>query len=179
MKFQSKVFALLVSLFLCSAIAFGAEVHSDYDRNRNLSDLRTFRFAEQAQKTQKESSGADELAVKRLQSALQRNLYVIGMEKMESSPDFTVTFVSGARKQAQVHSTGRPLLGIRTVRVDEAVAGTAAVEFRDGRTGELIWRGSVSGVIDPDKSEEKINDGIKKLMERFAKDREKQRKGGR
>jgi len=62
------------------------------------------------------------------------------------------------------------------VWVDQYAEGTAIVEFRDSKSGELVWRGFVTGTVDPDKSDEKISKGIKKLIERFAKDREKQKK---
>lgn len=66
-----------------------------------------------------------------------------------------------------------------SVRFDQYVEGTAIVEFRDAKSGELIWRGFVSDTVDPEKSEQKINKGIKKLMERFARDCEKQQKAER
>lgn len=167
--------ALLVSLLFMN-IGAAAEVKSDYDRSFDLSQIQSFRFADQSRRSPKDALVADELAAKRLSSAIQANLIALGMRQQKAGVDFEVSYFAKVRNRTQVTTSGLPRWGRGAVWVDQYAEGTAIVEFRDTKSGELIWRGFVTGAVDPEKSEEKINKGIKKLMERFAKDREKQRK---
>lgn len=166
---------LAILLLSVSAIA-AAEVKSDYDRGFDLSKLQSFRFAEQGRRNPKDVLAHDEMAAKRLHSAIQTNLVGIGMQHQQTGADFEVSYYATVRNQTEVTTSGRPRWGMGSVWVDQYAEGTAIVEFRDGKSGELVWRGFVTGTVDPDKSEEKISKGIKKLIERFAKDREKQKK---
>lgn len=169
---------VLLALLLCVSTVMAAEVKSDYDHGFDLSKLQSFRFADHNRRNPKDALAADEMAAKRLRSAIEKNMVALGMQQQASAADFEISYFATLRNQAQITTSGRPRWGMGSVWVDQHVEGTAIVEFRDARSGELIWRGFVTGTVDPDKSEEKINKGIKKLIERFAKDREKQRKSG-
>jgi len=170
---KTVIATLLAVLAACQVAA--ADVKSDYDRAFDLSKLQSFRFSEQGRRNPKDALAADEIVAKRLRSAIQSNLTGLGMQQQENA-DFEIAYFATLRNQAQVTTSGRPRWGMGSVWVDQYVEGTAIVEFRNAKSGELIWRGFVTGTVDPDKSEEKINKGIKKLIERFSKDREKQKK---
>jgi hypothetical protein len=137
--------------------------------------LRSFKFADQSQRSAKDALAGNELIAKRIQSAIQSNLTANGLQPQESGPDFLIVYYAGVRNRAQISTTGRPLWAGR-VWVDEYAEGTAVVEFRNAKTHDLIWRGFVTEAVDPSKSEEKINKTIKKVIERFIRDREKQQK---
>lgn len=169
----------LLALLFCAGTTFATEVKSDYDRNFNLANLHSFRFSDQTRRGPKDALAANELVAKRLHTAIQNNLVALGMEQQDARPDFEIAYYAGVRNRTQVTTSGLPRLGLGNVWVDQYAEGTAIVEFRDAKSGDLIWRGFVTEAIDPNKSEEKINKGIKKLIERFAKDREKQQKAGR
>ena len=169
---------LSLSLLFASAVS-AAEVKSDYDRAFDLAKLQSFRFAEQGRRSPKDALAADEMTDKRLRAALRSNLVALGLQDQPAGADFVVSYFASLRNQTQITTSGRPRWGMGAVWVDQHMEGTAVVEFRDARSGELIWRGFTTGAVDPDKSEEKINKGIKRLIERFAKDREKQKKLGR
>jgi len=168
---------LLLSLCLAGAV-LAAEVKSDYDRAFDLSKLQSFRFVEQSRRNPKDALAADEIADKRIRAALKKNLIALGMRHEQAAADFEIAYFASLRNQTQVTTSGRPRWGMGAVWVDQYVQGTAVVEFRDAKSGELIWRGFTTATVDPDKSEAKINKGVKNLVERFAKDREKQRKAG-
>jgi len=168
-------FAIMV---LTTASFAAADIKSDYDRGYSLDKLHFFRFAEMPQRFPADALTGDEIVSKRLRNAIERNLISAGYAAVANA-DFVVTYRAALRNQAQVTTSGFPRLGGGRVLVDNYTLGTVIVEFRDAKSGDLVWRGSVSGAIDPDKSEEKINDGIKKLIDRFQKDRERQRKTSR
>ena len=172
------IFPVLVAIFwLLPFAAAAADIKSDYDRNFNLAKLQSFKFVEQTQRSAKDALAGNELVAKRIQNALRQNLVAIGVNEREANPDFVVTYFAGLRNRTQVTTSGRPLWAGR-VWVDQYAEGTAVVEFRDAKRGELVWRGLVTEAVDPNKSEEKINKGVKKLIERFVKDRERQQRAG-
>jgi Domain of unknown function (DUF4136) len=168
--------AIMLSLFPLAACA--AEVKSDYDRSFSLSNLRSFKFLDQTQRSAKDALAENELAAKRIQSVIQKNLVGLGMEQREITVDFMIVYYAGLRNRAQITTSGRPLWPGGRIWVDQYAEGTAIVEFRDAKSGDLIWRGLVTEAVDPNKSEEKFNKAIKKLIERFVKDREKQQRTG-
>jgi len=165
--------------FLLAGATFAADVKSDYDRACDLSKLASFTFSEQSRRSAKDALAGNELVAKRLRNAIQTNLVAIGMQQHEAQPDFEVSYYAAQRNQLQVSTSARPRWGTGSVWVNQYVEGTAIVEFRDAKSRELLWRGYVMGAVDPNKSEQRINDGIKKLIARFTKDREKQRAGKR
>lgn len=169
-------FVRLFAVALVLSATCAAEVKSDYDREFDLAKLHAFSFADQSRRPPRDALSRNGLVAKRLRAAIHQNLVALGMEQRDADADFEIAYFATARNQVQVTTTGRPRWA-GNVWVDEYVEGTAIVEFRDAKSGELVWRGFVTGAVNPDKSEENVNKGIKKLMERFAKDREKQRKG--
>lgn len=168
----------LFTILVLASASFAADIKSDYDHGYSLEKLRYFRFAEIAQRSPADALAGDEIVLKRLRNAIERNLISAGYAHVANA-DFVVTYQAVLRNQAQVTTSGFPRLGGGRVWVDNYTLGTVIVEFRDAKSGDLVWRGLVSGAIDPNKSEEKINDGIRKLFEHFQKDREHQRKAGR
>jgi len=169
---------MAIMLSLLPLAAYAAEVKSDYDRSFNLSNLQSFKFVDQTQRSAKDALAGNELATKRIQSAIHKNLVELGLHQQETKADFVITYYAALRNRAQITTSGRPLWAAGRIWVDQYAEGTAIVEFRDAKSGDLIWRGLVTDAVDPNKSEEKINKAIKKLIERFVKDREKQQRTG-
>lgn len=169
---------VLIMLLLLPFAARAADVKSDYDRSFNLSTLQSFKFLDQTQRAAKDALADNELVAKRIHSAINKNLVALGLHQAETKADFVIVYHAALRNRAQITTSGRPLWAAGRVWVDQYAEGTAIVEFRDAKSGELIWRGLVTEAVDPNKTEEKINKAIKKLIERFVKDREKQQRMG-
>ena len=165
----------LFTILVLASASFAADIKSDYDRGYSLEKLHFFRFAEIPQRFSADALAGDEIVSKRLRNAIERNLISAGYAQAANA-DFVVTYQAVLRNQAQITTSGFPRFGAGRVWVDNYSVGTVVVEFRDAKSGDLVWRGLVSGTVDPNKSEEKINDGVKKLINRFQKDREHQRK---
>jgi hypothetical protein len=171
-----KIYSIIIVVAVLAVSATcAAEVKSDYDREFDLAALHSFTFADQSARPSRDVLARSELVAKRLRAAIHKNLVDLGMEQRDASADFEIAYFATARNQVQVATSGRPRWA-GNVWVDQYVQGTAIVEFRDAKSRELVWRGFVTGTVDPDKSEDNVNKGIKKLMERFAKDREKQKR---
>jgi hypothetical protein len=175
---KSFISRMLPAFLLCTSAVLAVEVKSDYDRAYMLDKLYSFHFADPPQRSGKDALASDELVAKRIQNALKKNLLAAGFAQT-ATPDFSVNYYLVVRNQARVETFGRPRLGLGSIHVDNYTEGTAIVEFRDAKAGELVWRGVLTGAVDPNKSEEKINQGMKKLVERFIKDRERQKRAAR
>lgn len=61
---------------------------------------------------------------------------------------------------------------ITDVEVREYTEGTLILDFVDTKTNEVVWHGSAKGTITPNsiKMEEKINQAVKMLFDRYRKD---------
>ena len=157
--------------------AFCADIKSDYDRTADLSRLKNFRFVSQTPRPINDPLGHNELVDKRLRSAIQQNLESLGLSQNAGAADFAITYRALIQKQLRITTTGgRYRFAGGTAWADGVYEGTVIVDFTDARTGELVWRGYVTTTLGrPDKSEAKINKDIKKLIERFGKDRKQQK----
>jgi hypothetical protein len=172
MKFATSLLALLFAL-----PALAADIKSDYDRSADLSQLKTFRFLSQTPRAANDPLAHNELVDKRLRSAIQQNLESLGLAQNAGAADFAITYRAVIQKQLRITASGGPYrFAGGTAWADDVYEGTVIVDFTDAKTGGLVWRGYVTTTLGrPDKSEEKINKDIKKLIARFAKDRKNQK----
>jgi len=160
--------------------AFAVDIDSDYDRAADLSQLRSFSFKEQTKRALNDPLKNNDLAERRLRNALETNLEAVGILKNDASPDFVIAYTAALQPKYDVTTSGRFRLGGGRAWVNESTQAMAIVDFLDAKTGAIVWRGYMSGTLsNPDKSEEKLRDAVKKLIARFAKDQkqQKQRKG--
>jgi hypothetical protein len=159
------------------ASAFAAETRSDYDRSVDLSKLKSFTFMDQTRRMAGDPLATNRLADKRLHAAIESNLQAQGMQKDITTADFIVAYSVTVARKPRISGTGYGPFRFSggQVWVDEEIEGDAMVDFLDAQSGDLIWRGYVRATIGkPEKSEKQINDAIKKLIEKFAKDRKQQ-----
>jgi hypothetical protein len=162
----------VATVLVLATVAYAAEIRSDYDRSANLSDLKSFRF-EQTQRRASDPLAHNELVDKRLRNALKQSLEGMGLTE-DATSDFTISYRAAIQKQLRVTTsgTGPWRWNGGQAWADEVYEGTVIVDFENAKTGELVWRGYVTTTLgNPEKSEARINKDIKKLIERFAKDR--------
>jgi predicted DNA-binding transcriptional regulator len=172
---MKKIF--LTALILAAVSSFAAETRSDYDRSVDLTRLKAFTFMDQSRRLPGDPLASNRLADKRLHAAIENNLQAQGMQKDAAQADFVVAYSVTVTKKPRISATGYGPFRFSggQVWVDEEIEGDAMVDFLDAQTGELIWRGYIRATIGkPEKSEKQINDAIKKLIDKFAKDRKQQ-----
>lgn len=88
---------ILLVLIACASTTTAAEVKSDYDRDFDLSKLRSFRFSDHGRNSSKDALAADEISAKKLRSAIQSNLIALGMQPQVSGADFEVFYFATLR----------------------------------------------------------------------------------
>ncbi|MBV9929081.1 MAG: DUF4136 domain-containing protein [Acidobacteria bacterium] len=164
----------VLALVLCASAgaASAQSVQSDFDRSFDFSKLRTFNFA--AQRFD-DALAHDSLNDGRVRHALETRLMAsgFGMEELER-PDFAVAYYVTSRNKFSVQDYGPPRwFGRRDVRVDEYTEGTLTVDLVDVRTGQLVWRGRVSGTVELKGNDKKIDKAVDKLVRQLLKDAKK------
>ena len=170
------VIRVLLAVFALAICAAATETKSDYDHRYNLRTLQSFKFADQSQRATNDALRGNDLDERRISSAIQENLAALGIKENNVDPSFIVAFYGATQKQAQISTSGDGPLrwGVGNVWVNQSLEGTAIVDFIDPTTTRVVWRGFVSRTVDPNKSDQNIRKDIKKLIERFSKDRQQQ-----
>ncbi|MEW6209605.1 MAG: DUF4136 domain-containing protein [Acidobacteriota bacterium] len=162
--------SLLTVLMLWASFACGQSVRSSYDKDCNLSRLKTYNYKVE------ERDKADPLATDTLmdqkirdalEDALRANFY-----HQSSSPDFLISYRVAAKDMT---AERRALRARGNMRMENYVQGTLIVDFIDAETGKLIWRGVASGIVGRDMvdfkvAEEKIEAASRWLLDLFRKD---------
>ena len=169
--------SLVVLLLLFPVALQAADVTSDYDRDVNLSDVQTFRFADQTPRHPKDALRGNELADKRMRNAIRDSFGAIGLDQTSAYPDVLVFYYVGVSQKTKIRTSGygRPLFwGAQSVWAEEYTEGTAIVDFVDPRSGDLIWRGVINGSVKLSSADKQTKDGMERLARAFKKDRERQ-----
>ena len=115
---------------------------------------------------------ANELAERRLRSALDAELAAKGLDATTGHADLIARYQVSVDRELRIDDSFRgPFFG-RQLDVDTYEQGTLVLDLIDARSGELIWRGSVSkalpeGQTDPEKQSKKIEKAVSQLLANF------------
>jgi len=167
-----KRFLLAVLFLIPTTLAFAADVTSDYDRDVKLASLKSFRFADQNVRP------GSELADKRMRSAIREQFGAVGLHEGGEDTDVVLAYYAGAaqKKRIRTNNYGPRWRGAESAWAEDYVDGAAVIDLLDAKSGQLIWRGRVSGAITLSNSDKKTKEGMQRLANAFRKDREKQAK---
>jgi hypothetical protein len=184
----------MLVLFAFAAV-FAMSVKSDYQKNFDFSQLRTFTF-----KTDRASSdplSTNTLEAGRIQNALAAQLQGNGFTQSSQNPDFIVAFYSRTVQKTQVQSLGGFGPGFGRGRgfgwgygipyrarwrwgygpdiwTTNYTQGCVMADIIDARTNELVWRGKVTDTVNGiGQSEKQANQAAKDLVSKFLKDARK------
>ena len=186
-----KVLGICLFLLAIVPVAFGASVKSDYQKDFDFGQLRTFAF-----KT--ERMGNDPLATnaiqaERIQNALAAQFSANGFTQTADNPDFIVAFYSRTRERTRVESNpafgfgpgfgwgyGIPFRGRwrwgygPEIWTTTFTQGCVMADIIDTKTQELVWRGVVQDTVNGiGQSEKEANNAAKDLVKRYLKDTKK------
>ena len=158
--------AMLVLLALGASRGVGQDVRCDFDKDKDFSKYKTYKWV-----PVKDADKTDDLTAKEL-SAIDAELATKGLTKANSDEadlyiDYPTTI--GSEKQFTSYNTGfhyGPDWGSWLVYV-----GQLDLSMYDSHTKQLVWRGTASKTLDPkakpDKKQENINKAVKKLLKNF------------
>lgn len=181
---------VLVSGFLLSACAT-VGMHSDWDKTADFSHLRTYQWTSESQKKTGNPRLDDPALDMRIRKIVEEVLAVKGYQKQESGlPDFWVSYYAAIEGKLDIRVVGDPLYRTPNVRRDGSVdfnnegllgapnifktpyeEGALILDIADSKTQKLLWRGTMSGVVEryrsPEERERRVKSSIGKLLKKF------------
>src|SRR6266704_1348968 len=100
-----RIFTLAGALMLFAVTAaFGMSTKSDYEKNFDFSQLRTFAF--KTDRASNDPLSTNTLEARRIQNALAAQLEANGFSQASQNQDFIVAFYSRTKQKTQVQSAG-------------------------------------------------------------------------
>jgi hypothetical protein len=178
MNEKHQVFASIGIVMLSAAASFAQQVKTDYDRNANFSQYKTYSW----QKVQTQ----DALWVDRIKEAVNAALTAKGLTLVESGGDVAIVAIEATQDQRTLNTfydgmgggwrwRGFGGFGEATTTVDTYKVGTLVVDLFDAHTKTLIWRGSSSDTLSDksDKNIKALDKGVQKMFDHFPPDGKK------
>jgi len=135
---------LLCLLLTCSLVAAGQDVLVETENNRDLSGYKTFRFGESEIVTPKERKKVSDTKLnKLLESAIERELTLKGLQKGGKDAQLVVTYMVGSFRHSDVQNLGP--LGLAPGQTSsqwtsDSYEGDMVIDVNDDKNGALIWR---------------------------------------
>jgi hypothetical protein len=177
MKLEKTRFAFIALMFLFVGNSSAQQVKTDYDRNANFPQYKTFSW--EHVKTQ------DPLDVDRIKSAVNAALTAKGWTQVDSAGDVSIIAIQTTQDQQTLNTFydgfgggwgwrrfgggGFGGFGDATTTTETYEVGTLVVDLFDTKTKQLIWRGSASDTLsnNSNKNIENLNKGVDKLFKKF------------
>lgn len=172
MRVQNMVFVSLVTFFLLTAASFAQQVKTDYDHNANFGQYKTYCW----EKVQTN----DPLLVERIKEAVDAALAAKGWTQVDSGGDISVVAMEITRNQQTLNTfydgfgggwrwRGFGGVGEATTTTETYQVGTVVVDLFDGKTKNLIWRGSATDTLsnNADKNTKNLDKGVQKMFAHF------------
>lgn len=182
MKFS---YVLICILFCMGCATFS--VNYDFDPEYDFARIKTYDWLPMPEK-----SSMNEIALKRIKIAVNQQLQTRGLRMASENPDMLIAVRAGKEKRVDfeewgygyddrdyyhgswfprrfpVDPGGTDYFEYRRgVDTYEYEVGTLVVDFVDAKKKELVWRGTATGIMDPAKTSEQINEVIARLLETF------------
>jgi hypothetical protein len=167
-------FTPILFLFIlgsCSSI----RVNSDYDKNVDFSQYKTYAFHKQGI----DRAQISEFDKKRILHAIDNELSKKGMSKSEN-PDLLINILTKERERIDVdqYNAGwgygwgygwNPYLWGGRTFVSSTTEGTLYIDLIDAKKKELVWEGQGVGYLTEnyDKKESQINEYVAKILAQF------------
>ena len=160
--------ALIVSL-LAAPAALAQKVTVEFDQAANFHNYKTFAIRE-GQLNSRNAALNSELVKKQIEADIERDLSAKGLTRVASGPaDLNVRYTFGSARKAEIEAypAGWYGRGTRYVRVPYAER-TLVIDLREPTTRSLVWRAIASEEkSDPTKIEGKLDDMVKKSIEKY------------
>ena len=176
MKKIMKTLPLLLLLVLVATSCSSVRVASDYDKNANFSQLKTFAFY----KTGIDKAEISDLDKRRILRAIESELLAKGYTKSEN-PDMLVSIFTKSQQRVDGYNNawgyggwgwggfGGWGWGWNQPSVSTRTEGTLYIDLIDAKKKELVWQGMGTGYLSQnmERKEERIKEFVTKVMEKY------------
>ena len=163
--------AVAASLALAACSSFS--VDTNYDPSASFEGLRTYAWREPARES------GDPLTLKLVRDAADADLAARGYQAVAAQPDFTIGQLVVVRQKVDVQfvddywgysyrAAGPRWSSTYVTTYDE---GTIVLDVANGATGEPMWRGSATGMVDtgatPEERQQRIREAVAGVLAEF------------
>lgn len=165
----ASMIAMVISL---ACISFAQQIKTDYDRNANFSQYKTFSF----EKIQTRNP----LWVDRIASAISAALTAKGLTQVSSGGDISIVAIEMTKDEQTLNTFYDNYgggwgwrwgggFGEATTETDTYRVGTLVVDLFDTKSKKLVWRGSESDALSNQSSKniKNLDKGVEKLFKEF------------
>lgn len=165
----------MLLIFVMVASCSSVKVASDYDKNVNFNEYKTFAFF----KTGIDKAEINDLDKRRLLRAIESELLAKGYTKSEN-PDLLVSLFTKSREKINIYNNGgygyygygwgwSPWYYGNYSTVSRSTEGTLYVDFIDASKRELVWQGMGTGYLtqNMEKKEARFNEFVSKIMAEY------------
>lgn len=174
MKFISKIAASIGLTLALAAASFAQHVKTDYDRNANFAQYKTYSWEQVKTK--------DPLDVDRITNAVNAALATKGWTQVDSGGDVCIMAMEITHNQQTLNTFYDGFaggwgwrrfagggFGEATTTTETYKVGTVVVDLFDANTKQLIWRGSSSDTLsnNSDKNIKNLDKGVEKMFKNF------------
>ena len=159
---------------------------TDFDHKADFSKYRTFAWGKSEADVSNPLYESD-LITKRIQAAVENEFAKRGVVESSTDPDFIVKYHTYTEEKKRTESVypyrygfypygffpfafgwGYPYYLGRPSEVTQYTEGTLILDMIDRRTGELVWRGSVSGnVEDTARLKKQVERAVHAIMKKY------------
>jgi hypothetical protein len=159
-------------MLLALASGFAQNVQTDFDHQANFSQYKTYSW--------QEIKPADSLWDARIKAAVDAQLASRGLTRVDSDGDVAIVAIKTTQTQKTLQTfydgfgggwrwRGFGGFGDSTTTEQDYKEGTLVVDLYDGKTKQLIWRGSAEGTLSDkaDKNEKNLDKGVVKMFKSF------------
>jgi hypothetical protein len=174
MKLQRALFVFMGMMLLFAAKLSAQQVKTDYDRNANFPQYKTYSWEQVKTK--------DALDVDRIKTAVNAVLAAKGWTQVDSGGDVSIVAMEITRDQQTLNTFyngfgggwgwrrfGGGGFGETTTTTETYKVGTVVVDLFDTKTKQLIWRGASSDTLsnNSDKNIKNLDKGVQKMFKQF------------
>ncbi|WP_055444553.1 DUF4136 domain-containing protein [Lacinutrix himadriensis] len=162
----------LLLLFVVATSCSSVRVATDYDKQANFNDFKTFAFY----KTGIDKAEINDLDKRRILRAIETELLAKGFTKSEN-PDLLVSIFTKSREKVNVYNNGYGRYGYgwgwspwywnNYNTVTTSTEGILYIDLIDASKKELVWQGQGTGYLSQNKKEERIQEFVTKIMEKY------------
>jgi len=148
--------------------AFGQKIDVEFDQSADFSRYKTFAIRD-GQLHSKNPTLNSELVKKRIEADIAKNLTSKGLTQVTGKSDLNIRYTLGSarKREVETYPAGWRWGGTRRVVVPYS-EGTLVIDLRDPSTRSLVWRAvAVEHKSDPNKLEGKLEDMVKKSLEKY------------
>lgn len=178
MKIVSFLFIIVFGITVANAQTI--TVQSDKQLNKDLGKYKSFFWTSQVDnKLDPGLFFLNDLVLKaQVRQAVESELMGLGYKMTDTDPDMLVNFrvfekptkITGYSAMGPQYWSGTNVRDPESVQEYEVKAGTLMVHLVDKESGEVVWQGFASGLIDGDqfiKDEGKIKEAVNMIFEEY------------